>query len=157
MEIDKLKQWLDLAQQYQSQNFWNQIFSEKTSQAKELNSSLNPFSILQEYAPKCDLFEAEGSLVAEIEIPGLSKNDVQVEIYEQSLIITGEFKALQTKGKYFLKERVNHKFKKELTLPFPILSDQSTSGVSNGILVITMPFKGEDMEAIPISLESSSE
>lgn len=157
MEIDKLKQWLDLAQQYQAQGFWNQIFTEKTAQAKETGNMGNPFSLPQEYAPKCDLFESDGFLIVEMEIPGLKKHEVLVAIYEQSIVVSGELKALQASGKYYLKERVNRKFKKEITLPFPIFPDQSTSAVADGVLVITMPFKAEDMEMIPISFESSSD
>ncbi len=157
MEIDKLKQWLDLAQQYQAQGFWNQIFTEKTVQKNEMDPMVNPFSLPQEYAPKCDLFESDGVLIAEIEVPGLKRQDVQVVVHEQSLVITGELKALQATGKYYLKERVNRKFKKEVTLPFPILPDQCTNEVTDGVLVITMPIKAEDMEVIPISFESSSD
>ncbi|MGG5253942.1 Hsp20/alpha crystallin family protein [Neobacillus sp. SM06] len=157
MEIDKLKQWLDLAQQYQAQGFWNQIFTDKTAEKNEMGQMVNPFSLPQEYAPKCDLFETDGFLIAEIEIPGLKRHDIQVAVNEQTVVITGELKALQANGKYYLKERVNRKFKKELTLPFPILPDQCTNEVADGVLVISMPVKAEDMEAIPISFESSSD
>lgn len=156
MELDKLKQWLDLAQQYQSQNFWNQIFSEKSSSSNP-QTHMNPFTFSQEYSPKCDLFEAEGVLVAEIEIPGLKYADIRISLQEQTLIISGEFRTLQEKGSYFLKERANRKFKKEITLPFPILLTKSKSELTDGILTITMPYNQEDMEAVPISFESSPE
>lgn len=157
MELDKLKQWLDVAQQYQSQNFWNQIFTEKNAHSTESSNGVNLFSLPQEYAPKCDLFETDNSLVAEVEIPGLNNGDVQVSLFDQTLTIIGEFKALQPKGKYYLKERVNRKFKKEITLPYPILLHESKSDLINGVLTITMPFNRDDLEVVPISFESSPE
>lgn len=157
MEIDKLKQWLDVAQQYQSHNFWNQIFSENGSGFSEPKTMAAPFSVPQEYAPKCDLFESDGFLIAEIELPGLKEQDIQLSLREQILLITGEFKTLQPKGKYFLKERANRKFKKELTLPLPIVPSRSTYHITDGVLVITMPYDNEDMESVPITFESSSE
>lgn len=157
MEIDKLKQWLDVAQQYQSQNFWNQIFSEKSAGFSDPKTMAAPFSVAQEYTPKCDLFELDGLVIAEIELPGLKEKDLQISLHDQSLLITGDFRTLQPKGKYFLKERANRKFKKELTLPLPILPSQSTYHLSDGVLVITMPYDKENMESVPITFESSSE
>jgi HSP20 family protein len=149
MEMDKLKKWLDLAQTYQAESFWNQIFDEKKTNSTPPPLT-NPFTKAQEYFPKCDLFEDDGKLVVELEIPGLSKDDVHVSINEQVLTITGEFKSLKPSRKYFLKERANHRFKKELTLPFPVLPAKCSSMLSDGILVISLPMHREEAEDIPI-------
>lgn len=148
MEMENLKKWLELAQQYQSDNFWKQIFEDKEKNA--ITTAVNPFSSLEEYFPKCDLYETDGNLIAEIEIPGITKEDVHIAASTQSLTVTGEFKSLVPNRKYFLKERANRKFKKELTLPFPVLIESIFSEIINGILVIYMPLSLDETEDIPI-------
>jgi HSP20 family protein len=152
MELDKLKKWLDLAQQYQAESFWKQIFDEKAENPPP-SPLTNPFTKAQEYFPKCDLYEESGRLVIEIEIPGLNKDEVKISINEQILTVTGEFQSLVPSRKYYIKERANHRFKKELTLPFPVLLANSSSVLNNGILVINMPINREEIEDIPIIID----
>ncbi|WML46386.1 Hsp20/alpha crystallin family protein [Neobacillus sp. PS3-40] len=153
--MDKLKKWLDLAQQYQSDQFWKQIFDEKNGKIIENNATAsNPFTAAQEYIPKCDLYESMDELILEVEIPGLKKEDIQISINHQILTITGEFKSFKTNYKYFLKERANRKFKKELTLPFPILLNSTRSELSSGILMIKMQINRDEIENVPIYFDN---
>jgi HSP20 family protein len=155
MEMDKFKKWLDMAQQYQADQFWKQIFDDKNNNSTAKNSSdSNPFTVAHEYIPKCDLYESSEELVLEVEIPGLKKEDLHISINQQVLTITGEFKTFQTKNKYFLKERANRKFKKELTLPLPIVTHSIYSELTSGILTIKMPVNRDEIENVPISFEN---
>lgn len=149
MELDKLKKWLDLAQQYQTENFWKQIFDEKTENPSP-SPLENPFTKAQDYIPKCDIYEVSEELIVEIEIPGLNKEEIKISINQQTLTISGEFKSLVSSRKYFLKERANHSFKKEISLPFPVSLANSSSVLNNGILVINLPINQEEKENIPI-------
>lgn len=157
MEIDKLKKWLDMAQQYQADQFWNQIFNERNhDNFGNKAGSTNPFAVSQEYMPKCDLFESGEELILEVELPGLRKEDLQIAINHDTIAINGEFKSFHSKDKYFLKERANRKFKKELSLPFPVLTNSVQSELINGILTIKMPINREEIENIPISFDNST-
>lgn len=156
MEVDKLKKWLDVAQQFQTDKFWNQIFDEKGTTNPGKNSSLNPFPKINDLFPKCDLYEVDNELIVEAEVPGLMKEDLQISINQQLLIITGEFHSLKLNRKYFLKERVSRKFKKELTLPYPIVVNKIRTEIQNGILVIAIPFQHEEGENIPITFDHSN-
>lgn len=155
MELDKLKKWLDLAQQYQAESFWKQIFDEKVENPPQ-SPLTNPFMKAQDYVPKCDLYEENGKLTVEMEIPGINKDDIKLSIKEQILTVSGEFKSLIPGRKYLLKERATHKFKKELTLPFPVLPENSSSLLNNGILTIHLPLNQEEMEDIPILFDDQT-
>jgi HSP20 family protein len=148
MELDNFKKWLDHALPYQSGNFWEHISDENTNPAP--TAQKKAIVKKQEIFPKCDIYEKDGELVVEIEIPGVNKDDLHVSINEQILLITGECRSLEPNRKYFLKERVNQKFKKELTLPFPVLPNKGCSMLSNGILVIHLPVNEDGIEDIPI-------
>ncbi|MFJ5715206.1 Hsp20/alpha crystallin family protein [Neobacillus sp. NPDC093127] len=147
MEIDKLKKWMDTAQQYQSEKFWNNVFD---SQNKS-SPSLNPIKTVSELFPKCDLFETENELVVEAEIPGVLKENLHISIQHQLLTITGEYKTLVQNRKYFIKERPNRKFTKELTLPYPVNIQKVKSEMRYGVLSIVMPINREEIEDIPIT------
>lgn len=152
--MDKLQKWLEFAKHYQTESFWKQIFDENNP-SSSINPKNNPFTMAQAYIPKCDLYEADGTLIVEIEVPGLKKEDIHVAINEQILTITGEFKTLKSAQKYHVKERANRKFKKELTLPFPIQLSKSRSELSNGLLILQMPISHDEKENIPVVLDES--
>jgi len=156
MEVDKLKKWLDVAQQFQSDRFWNQIFDENSKNQSANSISLNPLTDTREFFPKCDLFETGKELVVEAEIPGLRKEDLHLSVQQQLLTITGEFKSLQPNRQYFLKERANRKFKKELTLPYPVAVDKIRTEIVHGILMIVMPINRDEVENIPITFDQSN-
>ncbi|MDP4163877.1 MAG: Hsp20/alpha crystallin family protein [Bacillota bacterium] len=150
MEIDKLKQWLELAQQYQADGFWKQIFDEKQSQTPNQRST-SPIFHTQEPYPKCDLYEWEDCLVLEAELPGMKKEHIHISVSEHTISISGEFLTLETDRKYFLKERLNRKFEKKLSFPLPIVKQNIQSDLNNGIFTLIMPIDREEMEDIPIS------
>ncbi|MGG3470114.1 Hsp20/alpha crystallin family protein [Neobacillus pocheonensis] len=156
MEVDKLKKWLDVAQQFQSEKFWNQIFNEHNQPSAPNTQSLNPLTAGKEFFPKCDLYETENELIFEAEIPGVDKENLHISIQQQVLTIKGEFKALQQNRKYYLKERANRSFKKELILPYPILIQKIKSEIRNGVLTLSMPLNREEVENIPITFDQSN-
>lgn len=156
MEADKLKKLLDVAQQFQADQFWNQIFDENKATPSGKSLSLNPLTTIKEFVPKCDLYETDDQLIIEAEVPGLKREDLQISIHQQMMTISGEFKSLRPNCKYYLKERMNRKFKKELMLPYPVFVNQIRSEIKKGILTIVMPLYREEVEDIPITFEQSS-
>jgi HSP20 family protein len=156
MEVDKLKKWLDAAQQFQSEQFWQQIFDEEKPIKSGNSLSLNPLNISGQFLPKCDLFETEKELIIEAEIPGLGKEDLHISLNQQILSITGEFKTFHPSCKYFIKERVNQKFKRELTLPYPVITNNIRTEINKGILVIHLPIHREEVENIPITFNTKN-
>lgn len=150
MEMDKLKQWLDMAQQYQADGFWKQIFDEKQNQTPFQRASAPIFHSQEQY-PKWDLYEWDDHLVLEAELPGLKKENIHLSVSEYSISISGEFLSLETDRKYYLKERLNKKFEKKLSLPLPIVKQAIQTNLNNGIFTLIMPIDREEMEDIPIS------
>lgn len=73
--------------------------------------------------PLVDIFEQENKIIVAIELPGVSKNEIEWEI-------TGNQLKLHTKGKV--------KYNKTIDLPDNIVSDSSKQSYNNGILQITI-------------------
>lgn len=76
--------------------------------------------------PKVDVRETDKQFILEAEIPGLTKEQVKVEVKEDTLVIRGEKREDKEKeGKYNIKEIKRSSFLRSFTLP-PELVDKNT-------------------------------
>lgn len=100
-------------------------------------------------APKVDVKEENNSYVLEMELPGRSENDVDIELDNNNLTICSKKDEKEEKKeakeekktKYILKERRFSDFSRRFTLPSDVESEGINASFKNGILTITMPKK----------------
>jgi HSP20 family protein len=92
-------------------------------------------------APAMDLVEQDGAYEISAELPGLSPEDVEIEMTDRTLTIKGE-KREETEKKeadYHLSERRYGSFRRVLTLPEGVDADRISAKVVNGVLTVTLP------------------
>lgn len=161
MELEKWKELIKMSAQYQDQDFWEKLISpEVSNHNKKLSFSgleqekINRFLSSQDIYPRCDVYEYNGNIIIEAELPGACKNDIKVSLVQNELIIKGTCSAFQQHLRYFLKERHSRAFEKVLTLPMPVDKNSIKSSFENGILSISLPILFEEEEKIPIKLQS---
>jgi HSP20 family protein len=109
------------------------------------------------WAPAVDLFERENSLVLKADLPGLSEDDVQIEVRDNVLMISGERHA-DFEGKqngYYRVERAFGRFSRSLTLPEGVDADSIAASFDNGVLEVTIP-KPEERKPRRISIGTGS-
>ncbi|MEM4158961.1 MAG: Hsp20/alpha crystallin family protein, partial [Candidatus Anstonellaceae archaeon] len=88
-----------------------------------------------------DVYETDKDLVAQFDIPGVNKNDIDIKITENNLTVKVEKKAQkEEKGKdfYFL-ERNYAGFYRCIGLPPYLKTDQAKAEYKDGVLTITIP------------------
>jgi HSP20 family protein len=88
-----------------------------------------------------DVFEEKDEVVVKAEVPGLSKEDLDVTLTESTLTIKGEKKKeeeLRDKD-YHRIERSYGSFARSLELPAEVKTDQAKASFKNGILEIRLP------------------
>jgi HSP20 family protein len=156
MDMEKLKQWLDMTKQYQATHFWKDIFQDgekNNSQRDKFNIDPNSFMQQREILPHCDLYEYEGMLIVEAELPGINPQEIYIALQNTQLIIRGEFQSLFPSIQYYLKERPNRKFEKKIELPIPVSKNKVTTSFDNGILKVFLPLEKGDTEFVEISLD----
>lgn len=86
-----------------------------------------------------DAYEQSGVLTFEFELPGISKEDVTVQIKDQILMVSGEKKRPSAvEGSVLKNERVYGKFYRQFRLPDNINPDSCKAKFENGILLITL-------------------
>jgi HSP20 family protein len=93
------------------------------------------------WIPAVDLIETEGEFVLKADLPGLSENDVKIELEDDVLSISGERKAEQHERKdgYARFERSSGSFRRSLTLPEGVDAAAVKASFAHGVLEVRIP------------------
>jgi HSP20 family protein len=109
------------------------------------------------WVPPMDLVEAEDHFVLKADLPGLRESDVNIEVQDGTLTISGERNAeheQREKGWYRI-ERAFGAFNRSLTLPDGVDPDRIAASFSDGVLELRIP-KPEERKPRRISISSSN-
>jgi HSP20 family protein len=93
----------------------------------------------QSWAPLADLSETDQAWLAEVELPGVAKDDVSVELAGQELVISGEFTDTAKPGRALRRGRRSGRFEYRVLLPGQAEADQVTAALADGVLTVTVP------------------
>jgi HSP20 family protein len=88
--------------------------------------------------PRLELSETDKAVTVSAELPGLSEQDVQVEIANGVLSIRGEKKAERSDQSKFVSERYYGSFQRQIPLE-GIEEDKAQAEFKNGVLTVTLP------------------
>ena len=93
------------------------------------------------WAPEIDVFERDNRLITKIDLPGMKKEDVTIEVTEDQLVIRGERKHEKEEKKegYVRTERSYGTFYRTVPLPEGVKSELAKATMHDGVLEITMP------------------
>jgi HSP20 family protein len=106
--------------------------------------------------PAVDVYEEKEDVVIKAEIPGLSKEDISVQVTDSTLMIKGEKKREEEvkEGDYYRCERSFGSFTRAVALPSDVKADQVRASFKNGVLEVRMPKTEEDKKkAITVKID----
>jgi HSP20 family protein len=109
------------------------------------------------WVPPMDLVEAEDHFVLKADLPGLAESDVNLEVQDGTLTISGERKAEheeREKGWYRI-ERSFGSFSRSLTLPDGVDPDRIKASFHDGVLEVRIP-KPEERKPRRISISGTT-
>jgi len=109
------------------------------------------------WVPPIDLVEAEDHFVLKADLPGLAEGDVNIEVQDGTLTISGEREAeheQREKGWYRI-ERSFGSFNRSLTLPDGVDPDRIDASFANGVLEVRIP-KPEERKPRRISISGGN-
>jgi HSP20 family protein len=91
--------------------------------------------------PSVDLYEEKDDIVVKAELPGLEKDNIEVNLSENRLTIKGEKKQEEEvkKENYYRSERSYGSFIRTLDLPREVQTDKVKAAFKNGVLEIRLP------------------
>ena len=114
----------------------NRMFDESFGRSRELDDDVK-----DAWRPAVDIYETENGIVVAVDLPGISKDKVAVEVKDDVLTLTGERIAdpAISEGSYYRRERLFGPFKRSFTLHQNVKPDQIKATFKDGILQIEIP------------------
>jgi HSP20 family protein len=107
-----------------------------------VNSAFTDLGISQvadmPWSPPADLTETDDTYLVHVEVPGMHKDQLKVEVSDRELVITGEIPD-QSGGKRHRSSRRTGQFEYRATLPGDIKTDQVKAELADGVLTVTAP------------------
>jgi HSP20 family protein len=118
-----------------------------------LQSVLSPEGAEGVWVPNVDIEETDDAWIIEAEVPGVNKKDVNVEVRDNEIVITGEIKQRERKGIIRRRTRRVGEFEFRATFPGDADADDIKADVDDGLLTVRVP-KQEKAESRQIEVTS---
>jgi len=107
-----------------------------------MNLALGDFSMVEAadmpWAPLADLRESDDAYVVNVELPGVQKDQIDIQVQDRELTISGEI-ADTGDGRRHRSSRRTGRFEYRTYLPGDIKADQVSATLSDGVLNVTAP------------------
>jgi HSP20 family protein len=96
---------------------------------------------VRRWIPAMDLVEADDEFVLRADLPGVTEDDVNIEVEDNVLTISGQRKTEHEERKegYYRVERASGSFSRALTLPEGVDPESVTATFENGVLEVRVP------------------
>ncbi len=115
----------------------NRMFNETTRPAEGTSRT---------WAPVVDILETEGDLIVRAEIPGMTREEIDIEITSESLNIKGDRTFDEESRDRFLRvERPYGPFQRSFSIGVPVNASKVKATYKDGILEIVIP-KAEEVK-----------
>ena len=88
-----------------------------------------------------DVFEDDKRVVVRVEVPGMDKKDLDIEVQDDVLVVRGEkrFERESSEGRYRVLQCAYGSFRRVVPLPTPVLADKATAKYKDGVLRVELP------------------
>lgn len=93
------------------------------------------------FTPRVNVNEKEDKFEVTAELPGMSKDEISIELHEGLLTLKGEknLEKEETNGNYHIRERSHGKFERIFTLPDYVEADKIEAEYKDGVLKVDIP------------------
>jgi HSP20 family protein len=111
------------------------------------------------WAPKIDVFEKDGRLVTRVDLPGMKKEDVTVEVTDGYLMLSGERKheAEEKKDDFYRSEREYGSFYRSVPMPEGVKFEDVKATFTNGVLEVSVPMPAkQEPKAQKVTIEETT-
>jgi HSP20 family protein len=132
-ELDRLSPWARPDSWFRD---FDQLFSNMDRMLVPLRMSSQ-----QNFVATCDIHETEGDYHLALDMPGMAKEDINVEIVGKQVTISGERKREST-GKEATEHRLERSYgyiKRTFSLPSGVEAEKIQANYDSGVLYLTIP------------------
>src|SRR5215468_4774276 len=112
-------------------------------------------SPLDEVEPAIEVAETPAAVIVRAQVPGVSKEHLQVNVTDTTLTLKGEVQEDQTTEDKTYHQREFHyrAFTRTITLPTTVQAEQATAQLKDGVLEVTIP-KREETKAKDVPIQT---
>jgi HSP20 family protein len=120
----------------------DEIFNDILETIKEKQKDIE--GAVNEYTSKTtqlntDVVEDNGQITVITDLPGVKRNNIKIDITEDTLEITAEFNKDSEVKNFFRKERTYGITNRKISLPKKIKINETSANFENGVLTIVLP------------------
>lgn len=90
------------------------------------------------WAPAVNIRETDDEIALYCDLPGVEKQDVQVEVRDNTLVLAGQRKPSKEDG-WLRQEAFSGTFYRAFTLPAEVQAGKVSAAMTNGVLEIRLP------------------
>jgi len=94
------------------------------------------------WTPPVDLYETAGTFVLTAELPGLTRDEIEIHAEETRIVIRGERAGQVPCEQYHRVERGHGRFSRTFLLPEPVDTEAVAADLKDGLLTVTIPKAG---------------
>ena len=118
----------------------NRLFEDATQRRTRDDSDSDGFE-RGDWTPDADVYEAEASYVIAMDVPGISREALEIEVDENRLVVKGTREIEETKQPRT--ERPHGRFVRTFTVPGSVDQSKIAAEYKDGVLQITLPKRNE--------------
>ena len=113
------------------------VYSMINDLVKAFDSAVSDESVYRD-RPLTNVYEKEDSIIVKALVPGMTAEDISLEIADNNLVIRAAAKNEEISGRYLRRERASGSFKKTVKLPYQLDRDKMTAKLNDGILTVEL-------------------
>ena len=135
--------------------------------SRELDDVFNTFGIERNFTgpvntfwtPQIEMFTKNNEVIVRADIPGLKKEDITIELTEETIVLKGERKQENEEKRegYYQTERVYGSFCRTLPMPDGVKIENAKAVVRDGVLEITVPMEKVETKTRKLEITEAPE
>ncbi|RWZ52374.1 Hsp20/alpha crystallin family protein [Halobacillus fulvus] len=154
MDMDRIKEWMKVAQQYQGGDFWNRVFEQQGEEQPFQPFDQSDWTKDEPTSdiPKTDIYLTNTHVVVFIEVPGLKKEDIRLVGSGTELYVTIHVRPPVDPEQVILVqgERSFGEYSRRIELPEFIDASSLRTSLENGVMVLSYNRSQETLRDIVI-------
>jgi len=130
----------------------NRLFQESMGRAV---GRREPAAAARGWAPLVDIYEDTDGIVLKVDVAGVKREDIEIEVTGDVLTISGERKMDEQEGREYLRmERPCGLFRRSFNIGAPISQSDIKASLKDGVLEVRLP-KAEETKPRKIQVETT--
>lgn len=110
-----------------------------------LRNDITKYNNKYEFNPTCEVHENKSAFVLKMDLPGVTKEDIKIDLHDNRLTISGERRVEKKEDdsnkeqKTYFSEVFYGAFSRSMTFPVAVNAEKTEAHYENGVLTMTIP------------------